>query len=161
MIRLRMLNRRAHHNDHAFSVLKRHIQETLVESEGAEFLASLHGRYVKELGVDSTYSAHSLREKISRTLPELKACKQCNKTVIILYNPALTEDGAIKRANFDQNSIVEAAYYLRNLVKHVEKNSENLPEPLSADALAKGQAEPPDYLIRFFTVLCTGSTGIV
>jgi hypothetical protein len=35
-------------HDRAFLVLKYHIQETLVESEGAEHLTSLHERYLKD-----------------------------------------------------------------------------------------------------------------
>ncbi len=92
--------------------------------------------------------------------PHLKVIKQSNKSVIILYNPALSADNGIKRANFDQHSIIEAAYYLRGLLKDQEKNTKNLPEPLSADIVAKGQAEPPDELHRFFRVLYTGSTDM-
>ena len=40
-----------------------------------------------------------------------------------------------------------------------EKQITDLAEPLTAEALAKGQAEPPEDLIKFFNVLYTGSTG--
>ena len=143
----------------AFIFLSEYIRENLIDSEGAQFLTSLHSKYMERLGEQSSYSARSLHERIKKDFPELKECKQSNKTGIILYNPTLSEETAIKRANFDHNSIIETAHYLRNLVKQMEKNIGELPEPLNTETLSKGQAEPPDDLKKFFQVLYTGSSG--
>ena len=66
----------------------------------------------------------------------------------------LSEATAIKCATYDHHSIVEAAFYLRGLVKEIQRKVLELPETLSADILSKGQAEPPDDLVKFF-VSCT------
>ena len=144
-------------HDNAFKLLCQHIRETLVEAEGAELLTSLHSRYMKNLRENSTYAADTLKEKILKKFPQLQQCKQSNKQGLIIYNAALTETTAVKRATFDHHSIVEAAFYLRGLVKDIQKNVMDLPDTLSADILSKGQAEPPDDLLKFFCVLYTGT----
>lgn len=146
-------------HDFAFKSLKDHITETLIEAEGAELLTSLHAKYMNHLGVESSYSANTLREKIMKTYPQLKQCKQSNKQGVIIYNAALCEETAVKRATFDHNSIIEAAFYLRGLIKDIQKTLCDLPETLSADILCKGQAAPPEDLLKFFRVLYTGSSG--
>ena len=146
-------------HDHAFVLLKTHITDSLIDEEGAELLTSLHSKYMSHLGEESTYSANTLREKIRKTFPQLKEYKQSNKKGIIICNENLSEETATKRANFDHNSIVEAALYLRGLIKDVQRTMNDLPETLSAEVLAKVQAAPPDDLVKFFQVLYTGSTG--
>ena len=98
----------------AFVSLKKHIDTTLVENEGSVFLTSLHKQYVKGLGEDTSYPAARLCEKILREYQEhLTTIKSSNKTGIIVYNKKLSPEVAVKRANFDGNSVLEAAYHLR------------------------------------------------
>lgn len=146
-------------HQNAFETLKVHIVDNLIEAEGAELLTSLHATYLKILGDDySTYPASSLRDKILQEFPEqLSQCKRSNKKGIIIYNASLSEDTATKRALFDSHSIIESAWYLRRLVKDIERQSEELPDKLTADILSKGQGDPPEDLVTFFTVLYTGS----
>lgn len=143
----------------AFDILKIHIVETLIDLEGAELLTSLHARYLRDLADEhSTYSAASLCDKIIQAFPDqLKQCKLSNKQGIIIYNNTLSEDAANRRAMFDHTIIVEAAFYLRGLIKNVLKQHEDLPENLTTDMLSNGQGDPPEELLTFFKVLYTGS----
>ena len=106
-----------HSNSHvvAFTLLKEHIQPSLVDSEGAEHLTSLHNRCMKFLGIEgSTYSAQCLCDKIKFAYPnDLKMCKTSNKLGIIVYNSSLCSYVAIRRASFDGSFVKEAAFYLR------------------------------------------------
>lgn len=146
-------------HDRAFQVLRDHVTDTLIDTEGAELLTSLHEKYLSELGYDSSYTANTLREKIMKTFPQLRQCKQSNRQGIVIYNPTLSEEATIKRANFDHNSIIKCTFYLRCLIKDAEWNLSDLPETLSVDILAKGQAKPPEDLVKFFHVLYTVSSG--
>ena len=69
-------------HDLAFNVLKGYITETLIEAEGAELLTSLHSKYMDNLSEESTYAANTLREKILKTYPQLKQCKQSNIPIL-------------------------------------------------------------------------------
>ena len=94
-----------------------------------------------------------------KTFPLLKQCKPSNKQGLIIYNAAMSEGAPIKRDNFEHNSIVEATFYLRGLIKNLQRKICDLPETLSADIPTKGQGKLSDFLIKFFCVLYTGSTG--
>ena len=96
--------------------------------------------------------------RLFKTFPDqLKQCKLSNKQGIIIYNNTLSEDTANRRAMFDHTLIVEAAFYLRGLIKNVVKRHEDLPENLNSDMLSNGQGDPPEELLTFFKVLYTGS----
>lgn len=146
-------------HQNAFVIMKKYLVENLIEAEGAELLTSLHAIYLESLCDEySTYPAASLRDKILREFPEqLRQCKPSNINGIIIYNACLTEETATRRASFDNHSVYETAYYLRRLVKDKEKQSEDLPERLTAEILSKGQCSSPDDLVTFFRVLYTGS----
>jgi hypothetical protein len=149
-------------HDRAFSQLRAHIVNNLIHSEGAELLTSLHSKYISYMDDEhSTYPASSLRDKIITEFPtQIKQFKLSNKQGIVMCNSNLAEDTAIKRALFDHNSIIEAAFHLRSLIKGIERTQKNLPDQLTADILSKGQGEPPEDLLTFFRVLYTGSTVV-
>ena len=145
-------------HERAFSILKSHIEESLIEAEGAELLTSLHSRYISELpDENSSYPAASLRDKILQYFPEqLQQCKPSNRKGVIIYSNKLSEETAIRRELFDHSLIVEVAFYPRGRVKEAEKH-QDLPETLTPDLLLKGQGDPPEELQTFFKVLYTGS----
>ena len=145
------------HNS-AFERLQFHIQETLVDNEGAEFLISLHKHYVSHLDIDdSTYSAQSLCQKILKSFPTLQQTKENNKSGIIIFNRSLSSESAIRRANFDEHNLKETALYLRSLVIGAMKTQKDLPDTLTAEALAEGQADTPRQLLEFFKMIYSGS----
>ena len=145
-------------HERAFSILKSHIEESLIEAEGAELLISLHSRYISKLpDENSSYPAASLRDKILQYFPEqLQQCKPSNRKGVIIYNNKLSEETVIRRDLFDHSLIVEVAFYLRGRVKEAEKH-QDLPETLTPDLLLKRQGDPPQELQTFFKVLYTGS----
>ncbi len=148
-------------HDEAFEGLKSYICVTLVENEGAELLTSLHTRYMNNLDSEnSNYSAQTLCEKILKEFPDkLRKTKTSNRKGIVIYNSQLTEETAIRRADFDQYSIKEAAFYLRTLIMRMINVAEDLPEHLTAETLATGQGKTPQPLLDFFTVLYSGSSS--
>ena len=87
----------------------------------------------------------------------LKTCKSSNKDGLIIHNHHLTADAAIRRANFDDNGIKEAAFYLRSLI--LPSKVETLAEPLTINSLKNGQGETPLALLQFFQVLYTGESA--
>ena len=153
----RPLKERTLHED-AINETKLYVQETLVENEGAEKLQSIFQRYLDALGTKETpYTAQKLCEKLLKEFPDsLKTCKKTNKEGLILYNHLLENEQAIRRANFDENNLKETSFYLRKLILSSPKSE--LPVPLSVDALEVGQANKPDELIQFFSILYTGNT---
>ena len=58
-----------------------------------------------------------------------------NKQGVIIFSNKLTEEQAVKRASMDDDSITEAAMYLRSIVK---KMKGQLPAPFTVDALKVG-----------------------
>ena len=143
----------------AFQELQKHIDVTLVSNQGAEYLSSLHVRYLTLLGDDeTTYPARSLADKILKTYPnELTSHCVSRKTGTIIHNANLSQDAAIRRANFDDHAVQEAAFYLRSLILKVQSAQDDLPRPITTEALEVGQADPPDAVLEFFRVLYTGS----
>ena len=74
-----------------------------------------------------------------------------------MHNANLSQDATIRRANFDDNAVQEAAFYLRSLILKVQSAQDDLPKPIPTEALEVGQADPPDAVLEFFRVLYTGS----
>ena len=142
----------------AFDDLKLYLEDTLVESEGAELLTSLHQHYMTKLEDDeSKYSAQTLCEKILKEFPTLQKTKKSNKSGIVIYSHSLTAEAAIRRATFDEHNLKETAFYLRSLIIATMSEHNELPNPLTAEALAKGQTDTPEPLLQFFRLVFSGS----
>lgn len=146
-------------HDKAFRLLRTYISETLIANKGAELLTSLHKQYLNNLEIeDSTYPARSLTDKILGTYPtELKSCKANNKSGLVIYNAMLSEDAADRRACFDDHSVQEAAFYLRTLIMKMQSTQEDLPHPITVEAIKSGQGNAPAALLDFFRVLYSGT----
>ena len=127
------------HNE-AFTTLQKHIEHTIISLSGAELLTSLHSHYLNLLQIeDSGYSAKSLCDKILKEYPtSLSTTKENNKSGIVIYHNSISEESAIRKANFDEHAVKETASYLRSVI--LNEQSFELPHPLNADALGKGQA---------------------
>ena len=145
----------------AFTLLKEHIQSSLVDSEGAEHLTSLHNQYMKFLGIEgSTYSAQCLCDKIKSAYPnDLKMCKTSNKLGIIVYNSSLCSDVVIQRAPFDGSFVKEAAFFLRARLLEMQKEVKISNGPMTREDIIRGQGESPKELLEFFTILYSGKTA--
>lgn len=146
--------------DAAFESLRDHIDVALVSDEGAELLTSLHSRFMVFLGEDvATFSARSLADKIMKAYPDkLNTCCINTRRGIVIYNARLSEEAAIRRAHFDEHSVQEAAFYLRSLILKMQRSQDDLPEPITVEALRSGQGPPPDDVLAFFRVLYTDSS---
>ena len=57
-------------------------------------------------------------------------------------------------------TVPDLALQIRSSIQKLRSSSIDLPNPLTAEALIKGQAEPPKDLLQFFRVLYTGSEKI-
>ena len=143
------------HNE-AFTTLQKHIEHTIISLSGAELLTSLHSHYLNLLQIeDSSYSAKSLCDKILKAYPtSLSTAKKNNKSGIVIYHNFISEESAIWKANFDEHAVKETASYLRPVI--LNEQSFELPDPLNADALGKGQAKTPQALLDFFLEFYTG-----
>ena len=102
----------------AFEIVKSYVKQTLVDIQGSEKLLSLHKRYIDALGIkDTSYKSQNLCDKLLKEFAGvLKTCKSSNKDGLIIHNHHLRAEAAIRRANFDDNGIKEAALYLRSLI---------------------------------------------
>ena len=104
-------------------------------------------------------AAQTLCEKISREYPsQLKTFKPNNRQGVIVYNALLSQDSAVKRANCDENSVKEAAFHLRTIIMEMQRTQQDLPHPITTDALISGQGNKPNELLDFFRVLYAGSS---
>ncbi len=74
-----------------------------------------------------------------------------------MYNGSLSEVAAIRKATFDEYSVKETASHLRSVILGVAVDE--LPDSLTADALAKGQSITPPALLDFFLQLYSGSNA--
>ena len=70
-----------------------------------------------------------------------------NKEGIIIFNQSLSEDAAVPRARFDDMSVKESACYLRSLILKMHHNQEDLPHPITAEAISAGQGVMPQPLL--------------
>ena len=123
---------------------------TIISLSGAELLTSLHSHYLNLLQIeDSSYSAKSLCDKILKAYPtSLSRTKENNKSGIVIYHNSISEESAIRKANFGEHAVKETASYLRSVI--LKEQYFELPHPLNADALGKGQAKTPQTLLDFF-----------
>ena len=144
-------------HEQALAAVKSHVQETLIDNQGAEKLASLLQRYTDALGYDETaYSAQKLCDRLLKDFPgALKTYKRTNKEGLVLYNHLLETEVAYRRANFDPHSLKEAAFYLRKCILSSKVTEQ--PTPLSVEAIQVGQGNKPEELMEFFRILYTGS----
>ena len=142
-----------------FAIVKSYVKQTLVDIQGSEKLLSLHKRYIDALGIkDTSYKSQNLCDKLLKEFAGvLKTCKSSNKDGLIIHNHHLTAEAAIRRANFDDNGIKEAAFYLRSFI--LSSKVETLAEPLTINSLKYGQGETPLALLQFFQVLYTGESA--
>lgn len=62
-----------------------------------------------------------------------------------------------RRAKYDAHSVQEAAFYLRSLIMKTQSKQEDLPSPITTEALHEGQVDIHGAIIDFFRVLYTGS----
>ena len=105
--------------------------------------------------------AQTLGEKILREYPKyLCSCKLTNKQGIVIYNASISKETAIRRAQKDDQSIKEAAMYLRSKILSMSSEQKELPRPLTTEAVMKGQGEIPQPLLTFFRTLYSGSSSI-
>ena len=139
----------------AFETLQLHIQQTFIDNDGAELLASLHKRYLEILDIeDSQYTAQSLCIKIMKYFPTLKQAKTQNKVVI--HSSQLTPETAICLAGYDKEYVKDTAMYLRTLVLNVKNTQKGLPSPLTVESLTEGEGDTPEELLDFFKTLFSG-----
>ena len=121
---------------------------------GAELLTSLHERYMNCL-CESTYAAQTLGEKILREYPKyLCSCKLTNKQGIVIYNASIRKETAIRRAQMDDQSIKEAAMYLRSKILSMSSEQKELPRPLTTEAVMKGKVKYHNHFL-LSSELCT------
>lgn len=141
----------------AIDCIKSYVQQTLVDIEGAEKLQSLFKRYTDTLGSeDTSYTANKLCDRLINDFGcLLKICKRSNKEGIVLYNHLISPDIALKRADFDEKSLKETAFYIRKQI--LSSETADLPVPITVEAIKVGQANKPNSLTDFFNVLYTGT----
>ena len=143
---------------HAYDMLKKHIESTIICLRTAEKLTSLHELYMSYLNCPSSYRAHDLCSKIQKSFPDsIKVHKESNKGGVILYHCSLTHSEALRHVQMDKSSVKEVAKYLRRQIMHMMSTAESLPEHLSASALNAGEGSRPSDLVAFFRVLYTGA----
>ena len=65
---------------------------------------------------------------------------------------------ALQRACVNIASITDKVLNIRCQVLHLLNTSEELPNPLTAEIIDKGQAQPPEVSKHFFRVYFTGSS---
>ncbi|MCG7875152.1 MAG: hypothetical protein N0C90_02335 [Candidatus Thiodiazotropha endolucinida] len=154
-------------HDKSFCDISEYVQEIVLDKEHAELLTSLHERYMIYLAEqgysDSNYKAQTLGSKLLKHFEGKLAMGKSNKrqgNVIYSRNIEKTEavKYALEQASNKDAKIVEAALHLRALILDARNKCVDFPYPVTADILAKGQAEPPELLLKFFKVLYTGST---
>ena len=96
MSKAKRLKDRAQHrvpSDHekAIDSIKSYVQQTLVDSEGAEKRRSLFKRYTDALGSnDTSYTLQKLRDTLFKHFSGLmKTCKRTNREGIVVHNHLL------------------------------------------------------------------------
>ena len=150
----------------AFEKLAEYISNSVIENCHAEFMHSVHARYLGILeaigGQGTGYKVCKLTEKISKYFgSKVKVENYSKKEGNVLYRSDMDKqvaiDDAKTYASSDHGKITEAALIIRSAVLALRRTCKQLPDPLTPGALAEGQAEPPDVLKHFFTVLFTGS----
>jgi hypothetical protein len=143
-------------HEKAIDSIKLHVQQTLIDNEGAEKLTSLFARYIGIIGTDDTsYTSQKLCERLLNAFPVvLSTCKHTNKEGVIVHHHSLGTDNAIKRANFDDNSLKEAAFYLRNLIlvskTHTLEDSWDIKTNIDSK---------PKEITEFFRILYSGKSS--
>ena len=126
-------------------------------------LLDKYNQALAEHDVDgASYCSIALRDKILKHFKgEVKIDKLSNKQGNVVYISTADKDealvAAIQYASSVECKISEAALHLRSAIMALKRHTEDLPHPLTAEALAKGQAFPPEILLQFYRVLYTGS----
>ena len=63
---------------------------------------------------------------------------------------------AVNSSSSNEFKVIESAHILRTLLISLMRSCPKLPLSLSLDDFKRGQAEPPDLLLRFFQMLVSG-----
>ena len=149
----------------AFQILIDYVKEYVIDKRRAELATSILERYKSILAdldiVTDTYRVQYLVDKIVKYFGgEIAVEKSSKKHGNVVYNSCMSKDDAVKSAGQYANSIewkvTEAALHLRSCIQQLKSTRSELPYPLTTEALAKGEASPPDLLQNFYRVLYIG-----
>ena len=150
----------------AFSYLENYINVSVIQKGQAEFMTSIYSRYMSvftDLGGDGdSYTLQKLTQKIlTHFNAEVKIEKCSNKVGTILCQKDMDTINAIESAKVYASSndfkVTETALLIRSAIQRLRATSNSLPYPVTPEALKAGQADPPEVLKHFFTVLFSGT----
>ena len=118
-----------------------------------------HGGSAEEI---MSYNVQNLSNFLKKKLPALEICTDSTKKSIGFKSGSMTPSLArecVKSNTNDDNVIWECAMKLRQQILNSEPQP--LEEPLTVDAIMKGEAQIPDSVRNFFKLLYTGGNDEV